>query len=413
MLLSLLVLALAQNVAQPSPTAPPDLPAAIQLAQDGRNAEALAALQKIVAANPEDHTARLWIASVHARMGHPDVAEAVYHSVVLEDPGNVDAWVGLGNVLLQQDRVVEGLDALRRAEQLSPENPNVVASLADGYRLAGEQTQSISYYQRLTVLAPTITNRITLENARRQHEHRFESQTYGEDYNGVTPATRGSDLALNYRLSEPVRLIGRAQLQTKADRRENRAGGGVEWRYTPWGTVTGQVLVGGDNRVMPQNDFLGRVEYGYHRATYTGTLRYFDFFGANVVMFAPGATVSLTPRWTVGGRYAFTSTDTATVTGIKGQTLDLRAAHELRPRIWLRGGYVSGVDNFDLYSIDQIGEFRAKTATVGVQLLLPSLTAIVANYDYQWRGNRVTPVSSPSIPDQRMWRINVGLVQAF
>jgi hypothetical protein len=74
---------------------------------------------------------------------------------------------------------------------------------------------------------------------------------------------------------------------------------------------------------------------------------------------------------------------------------------------------VSGVDNFDLYSIDQIGEFRAKTATVGVQLLLPSLTAIVANYDYQWRGNRVTPVSSPSIPDQRMWRINVGLVQAF
>src|SRR5258707_12955713 len=100
MLLSVFALLLAQNLAHPAPTAPPDLPAAIQLAQEGRNAEALAALQKIVAANPEDHTARLWIASVHARMGHPDVAEAVYHSVVLEDPGNVDAWVGLGNVLL-------------------------------------------------------------------------------------------------------------------------------------------------------------------------------------------------------------------------------------------------------------------------------------------------------------------------
>jgi len=44
-------------------------------------------------------------------------------------------------VLLQQDRVVEGLDALRRAEALSPENPNVVASLADAYRLAGESTR--------------------------------------------------------------------------------------------------------------------------------------------------------------------------------------------------------------------------------------------------------------------------------
>jgi Flp pilus assembly protein TadD len=413
MLLSLFVFMAAQTVAQPSPTAPPDLPAAIQLAQQGRDAEALAALQKIVAANPDDHTARLWVASVQAHMGHPELAESVYHSVVLEDPRNINAWAGLGKVLLQQDRVVEGLDALRRAEELSPENPDVVAALADAYRLAGENTQSLTYYQRLAAIVPTTTNRITLENARRQHEHRFESQTYGEDYNGSTPATGGSDLALNYRVSEPVRVIGRAQIQTKADRREHREGGGVEFRFTPWGTVTGQVLVGHDNRVMPQNDVLGRVDYAYHNATYTGTLRYFDFFGANVVMFAPGATVSVTPRWTVGARYAFTSTETVALTGVQGHTLDLRAAHELRPRIWLRGGFIRGVDNFDLFSVDQIGDFRAKTATVGVQLLLPSLTSIVANYDHQWRDNGVTLVTSPSIPDQRMWRINVGLVQAF
>jgi Flp pilus assembly protein TadD len=413
MLLSLFVFMAAQTVAQPSPTAPPDLPAAIQLAQQGRDAEALAALQKIVAANPDDHTARLWVASVQAHMGHPELAESVYHSVVLEDPRNINAWAGLGKVLLQQDRVVEGLDALRRAEELSPENPDVVAALADAYRLAGENTQSLTYYQRLAAIVPTTTNRITLENARRQHEHRFESQTYGEDYNGSTPATGGSDLALNYRVSEPVRVIGRAQIQTKADRREHREGGGVEFRFTPWGTVTGQVLVGHDNRVMPQNDVLGRVDYAYHNATYTGTLHYFDFFGANVVMFAPGATVSVTPRWTVGARYAFTSTETIALTGVQGHTLDLRAAHELRPRIWLRGGFIRGVDNFDLFSVDQIGDFRAKTATVGVQLLLPSLTSIVANYDHQWRDNGVTLVTSPSIPDQRMWRINVGLVQAF
>ena len=414
MLFSLFALLLAQNIAQPSPTAPPDLPAAIQLAQDGRNTEALAALQKIVAANPADHTARLWVASVHARMGHPELAEAVYRSVVIEDPNNVDAWVGLGSVLLQEDRVVEGLDALRRAEQLSPENPNVVAALASGYRLAGENGQSIGYYQRLTVLAPSTANRLSWENARRQYDHRFESQTYGEDYNGATQSTRGSDLALNFRLSEPVRLIGRAQIQTKSGRREDREGGGVEWRFTPWGTFTGQLLVGRDDtRVMPQHDFLGRVEYGYHSATYTGTLRYFDFFGANVTMFSPAATVSVTPRWTVGARYAFTSADTAAVTGVQGHTLDLRAAHEIRPRIWVRGGYVRGVDNFDLFTIDQVGEFRAKTATVGVQLLLPSLTSIVANYDNQWRNDGVTLITTPSIPDKRMWRINVGLVQAF
>jgi YaiO family outer membrane protein len=404
MLLSLFALMLAQNVAQPSPTAPPDLPAAIQLAQEGRNPEALAALQRVVAANPDDHTARLWIASVHARMGHPDLAEAVYHSVVIEDPRNVDAWIGLGTVLLQQDRVSEGLDALRRAEELSPENPNVVAALAGGYRLAGENVESITYYERLATMTPTPVNRITLENARLQHGHRFESQTYDEEFNGATPSTRGSDLAMNFRLSETVRVIGRAQLQTKFDQREHREGGGVEWRWTPWGTVTGQLLVGGDNRVLPQNDFLGRVEYGYRRATYVGTIRYFDFFGAKVTLLSPGVTVAVTPRWTAGVRYALTSTDTPTTTGIKDHTLDLRAAHAITPRVWLRGGYMRGVENFDLFSnpVSQLDEFRAKTAHVGVQLLLPSLTSIVGSYEYQWRPSGV-----------HMGRINIGLVQAF
>jgi thioredoxin-like negative regulator of GroEL len=69
MLLSLFLLLLAQNVPQPAANGPADLSAAIQLAQQGRNAEALAALQKIAAADPNDHLTRLWIANVHARMG--------------------------------------------------------------------------------------------------------------------------------------------------------------------------------------------------------------------------------------------------------------------------------------------------------------------------------------------------------
>ena len=105
-------------------------------------------------------------------------------------------------------------------------------------------------------------------------------------------------------------MIGRAQVQTKFGRREDREGGGVEWRWTPWGTFTGQVLVGGSNRVLPQRDFMGRVDYGYHRATYTGSLRYFDFFGANVTMLSPAVTVAVAPRWTFGLRYALTTSDT-------------------------------------------------------------------------------------------------------
>ena len=403
MLLSFFLLLLAQGVAQPGPTTVAvDLPAAIQLAQEGHDAEALSALQKIAAVDPNDHLTRLWIANVYARMGHADLAEAIYHSIVIEDPRNVDAWVGLGTVLLRQDRISEGLDALRRAEELAPQNPNVWAALASSYQLSGDTLQSISYRQRLATVSPTVVNRMDLENARREHGHRFESQTFGEDYNGRTPTTRGSDLALSYRVSETFRVIGRGQLQRKFDRTENRFGGGAEWRWTPWGTVSGQVLVNDNNRVLPQRDYIGRVDYGYHRATCSGTLRYFDFFGANTMMFSPAVTVAVTPRWTGALRYAFTTTDTAATTGIESHTFEIRAAHEIKPRIWARGGYISGIENFDQFSIDHIGEFRAKTATGSVQILFPSLTSIVGSYDYQWRKNGV-----------HMGRVYVSLVQAF
>jgi YaiO family outer membrane protein len=402
MLLSLFLLLLAQDVAPAPSTAPSDLSAAIELAQSGRNAEALVAMQKIAAANPEDRLTRLWIANVYMRMGHPELAEPVYRSITVEDPDNVDALVGLGTALLHQDRVVEGLDVLRRAEEIAPENPNVIGTLAAAYQLAGDDRQSISYRQRLVAMSPTRANMMLLEDARRAHGHRIETQAYDEDFNGPTQSTRASDIAINYRLSEVVRVIGRAQLQRKFGRREDREGAGVEWRWTPWGTFTGQVLVGDDNRVLPQGDYLGRIDYGYRRATWTGQLRYFDFFGANVLMLSPGVTVAPTPRWTVGLRYALTSTDLATLTGIKGHTFDVRVARELRPRIWARGGYVRGVEDFENFSIDRVGEFRANTATAALQILLPSLTSIVGRYDYQWRPD-----------DVRMGRASIALIQAF
>jgi hypothetical protein len=134
----------------------------------------------------------------------------------------------------------------------------------------------------------------------------------------------------------------------------------------------------------------------------TGQLRYFDFLGATVLMLSPGVTVAPTPRWTIGLRYALTSTDYATVTGVRNNTFDARIARELTPRIWARGGFVRGVDNFDNFTIDEAGEFHAKTVSAALQILLPSLTSIVGSYDYQWRRD-----------DVRMGRARLAFVQAF
>jgi tetratricopeptide (TPR) repeat protein len=403
MLLSLLLLMLAQNV-QPAPVngIAPGLPAAIQLVQEGRNAEALAALQKIVSENPNDHLTRLWIAKVHDQMGRPDLAEAVYRSIVLEDPQNVDALMGAGVAMMQLDQTEAAIDMLTRAEALSPQNQNVLSALGAAYALAGRDERSLTYYEKVEAISPTLPNRLALEGARKQTGNRFESQTYDEQYNGNTTATRGVDMAVNFRLGDTLRVFGRGQLQTKFSKRENRMGGGAEWRWKPSTTLTGQVLANSSNTIMPQRDYLGRLDYGYHKATWTAIVRYFDFFGANVSMASPGVTYDVTPQWTLALRYAYTSTTTTTVSGVQGNTIDLRAAHEIKPRIWARGGYIHGVDNFDLFTVDQIGNFKANTVLGQAQYIFPSLTSIVVTVSHQSREGGV-----------HMNRFTVGLTQSF
>ena len=47
---------------------------AAKLADEGHEGEALAAFRLLAAQNPNDLEARLWIARLHERMGHPDQA---------------------------------------------------------------------------------------------------------------------------------------------------------------------------------------------------------------------------------------------------------------------------------------------------------------------------------------------------
>ena len=413
MLFSLFLLILAQG-AQPAPAPAPapatqtvpglaaGLPEAMQLAQQGHNEAALKALQKINAQDPNDHLTRLWIAKVHDQMGRPDLAEAVYRSIVLEDPNFVDALIGAGMTAMEQDQIDDAIDFLTRAEAITPQNPNVLAALGRAYALSGRDVRSLGYYQRNATALPTERNVIALESAKKQAQNRLESQTYDEQFNDKIAATRGEDIAANFRMGDTLRLFGRGQVQTKFGSREQRFGGGAEWRWTPATTITGQALVNTNNKIMPQHDYLGRVDYGYHRVTSTAMVRYFDFFGANVTMVSPGVTYDVNPQWTLSLRYAYTSTTTTTVAGTQGHTIDFRAAHEIKPRLWVRGGYVHGVDNFDLYTVDQIGNFKSTTVLGQAQYIFRTLTSIVGTVSHQTRDGGV-----------HMNRFTLGLTQAF
>ena len=386
----------------PAPTGP-TFAEAVQAANDGRDVEALAAFQRLASANPNDHEARLWIARLHARMGHQDLAEPVYRSVLIEDPGRLEAMLGVAAALLARTEPAEAITVLDRAEKLAPGNDDVLAALGRAHLQAGQTARAIGYFERAVSIAPTEQHRQSLENARLSYLHRAELRGSIEQFNSDTSDSRSGDLIVNVRLTDAWRVFGRGQVQRKFGVHEERGGGGLEWRWTPTTTLRGHALVRPDNLIMPEGDFLGEVQYTYKVATWTASVRYFDFTGASTTVFSPSVAWLPEGRLSAALRYALAWTQGPGFVSVEaGHSAQIRAAYRVYPRVSLQAGYAAGVEDFENFSFDRIGDFRANTLSGGLRIDLPTLTALVGNYERQWtRGN------------MEMVRVTVSLLHSF
>ena len=376
---------------------------AVQVANEGRDAEALAAFQRLAAMNPADHAARLWIARLHVRMGHQSLAEPVYRSVLLEDPDNVEAMAGVAAALIARDEPALAFEILEPAAKLAPDNDEVLALLGRAHEQSGRSTDAVAYYERAADAAQTPQHRQALERARLSYLNRIEIRGANEQFDDTTPDTNGGDVALNIRVSDALRVIARGQVQRKFALTEERGGGGLEWRVKPGTILRGQVLIGPDNQVMPEGDFLGEVEHTYRSVTWMGTLRHFTFDGTNTTFISPAMEWMATDRLSVALRYALSFTDSSIVSEEAGQSFHVRPIYRINPRVWLQGAYAAGVEDFENFSIDRVGDFRAQTLSGGIRFNFPLLTAIVANYERQfWRSD-----------DVNVGRVTLSLLQRF
>ena len=381
----------------------PTIDQAVQMADAGDDAGALAALRQRAAANPDDRETRLWIARLHERMGHPDLAEPVYRSVLLEDPTSLDAMIGVASTLLARQEADEAIEILEVAESRAPRNVTTFVLLGRAHRLAGRSARAIEYFQRAAAMEPTSEHRLRLERARLAHQHWFETRGFGEQFNGGTPDSRSGEVRVNYRLRETLRVSGRGQVQRKFGVSEERGGGGVEWRWRPDVALHGQVLVGRGNLVMPEGDYLGEIAYTYQAATWSAAVRYFDFTGAKTTLVTPAVSWLASERLTVDLRYAMSWSESNTLlNGEAGHSMQLRGDYRLYPRLSIQAGYSGGIEDFETFSIDRTGDFRANTAMGGLRLHLPTLTSIAGGYERQWREQGIS-----------MGRVTVALQQRF
>jgi len=72
------------------------------------------------------------------------------------------------------------------------------------------------------------------------------------------------------------------------------------------------------------------------------------------------------------------------------------------PRVSIQAAYAAGVEDFDNFSIDRIGDFRANAVSGKFRVDLPTLTALVSRYEYQWQ--RL---------DRQIGRVTVSFLQSF
>jgi YaiO family outer membrane protein len=368
----------------------PTFDEALQLVNEGRASDALVAFRRIVAANPDDLEARLWIARVHERMGHPEQAESVYRSVLLEDPASLDAALGVAATALAREAAEETIRLLESIEARAPQNATLLALLGRAHRMAGRDARAIAYFERAAATAPGADPRRRLEEARLSHLHRVEVRGFSEQFSGSTPDATGGDLTVNYRLSDRLRVVGRGQAQRRFSVSEQRGGGGLEWRWRPSTTMRAQVVVGPGNVVIPEGDFLGEIEHAYGGAVWTASLRHFDFTGARTTFLSPGVNWPVSGRVSLGFRYALSIADLGMNTPVTiGHTAHARGAYRLFDRLTLEAGYATGVEDFETFAVDRVGDLRADTVRAGLRLDLPTLTSLVAGYERQWRRGHV------------------------
>jgi len=376
----------AAPVQAPAVQAAPTLATAGAMIDEGDLEEALRVFREIAAANPEDHAARLRIAELHARMADHYRAESVYRSVWLEDPDSAQAALGVASALSARREFADAIDVLETAEKRAPQNAEVLAALGRAHEELGHSGRSIPYLQRAASIAPNQKNLSRLQRTRRVYDHRIDLAGLDEQFDGLPPASPGADLQVQVRLSEAIRVSGRGQWQRKLGVDDARGGAGLEWRWARSTFLIGHGLYGRGNRVLPETEGYVALEHRLSGATGRLGVRYLDFGGTRVIAVEPSLTWWLTDRSSVELRYAFTSTDFprpfSNDESYHGRVLGTQS---LFRGLSMLAGYARGIEDFNAISIDRVGAFRANTALAGLRLDLPTQTALIGGYEYQWR----------------------------
>jgi tetratricopeptide (TPR) repeat protein len=380
-----LVLSLSMSAGQADPRQEAE-----RLATSGAHEEALKRFQAIVAANPTDVDARLWIGRLHVAMNHPRRAAAVFESIVATHPDHVEALAGLGRALVQAGDLDRAAGVLDRAEALAGERADILAAQGHRHAATGHTTLALAYYDRVLAADPSNVEAQTAADAlKASRAHRL---ALGYNFQTFDPSAGGDfnagSLLVNARVSDFVRLVAMGELQRFRGTDEARGGGGVEWLVQPRLLVRGGGLFGGETW-LPTVDAWGEATYSQRRTHWIVTLRFFDFDDAELWIGGPGLAFDVTPRVRLVGQYLRGRTELPDADSLTTDNwlfgLHASASERVRARI----EYRRGIDRLDWLTADRLFADQADTLGVGASVSFTPFVGVAADYDYQQRTDRL------------------------
>ncbi|MFI5294088.1 MAG: tetratricopeptide repeat protein [Thermodesulfovibrionales bacterium] len=111
---------------------------------------------------------------------------------VKKEPGNVDAWIKLGNALMDTKRFNEAIDAYQKALAINPKNVDVRVDLGTCYRNSGRPAEAIKEYRKALEIDP-----------RHLNAHKNLGVVLADDIHGKAEATKEFEKFLELAPNDP------------------------------------------------------------------------------------------------------------------------------------------------------------------------------------------------------------------
>jgi YaiO family outer membrane protein len=369
----------------PPQQAPDPRAEAERLANSGANEAALKQFQAVAAANPDDLQARLWIARLHQRLGHPEHAVDVYRSILAVQPQNLDALIGLGNSLVTVYRLDEASDALTQAEKLAGDRADILAAQGRLHAAAHRTTLALAYYDRALTIDPGNKDlRAQADILRAARAHRLELDYDFQHFNADVEDTHAGTFLLNARLSDAVRVVAEAQVDRLFGVNDQRAGGGFEFALSRNTQLNVGLLGGFDPTYLPESDFYADLGYTHHQTTFGVLVRRAGFGDVDLLMIGPELTVQFSDSLETFAAYYRGTTTAVGFNDIATDNVVFRVSGAVTKRFRLGAGYTHGIDRLDWLTVDRIG-FESDTFALRANFTFTPFVSLEVGYDFQQR----------------------------